>query len=609
MISRPKSIQDKSINWQQSIAALQYIPRFFKKVYLVNPALFIVNIVARALLSASPVLMLWVGKIIIDEVILIINTEELDQTYLWTMVAVEFGLAILTDLLSRVINLTDALIGDLYANKSSVEIINKTGEVELEQLEDPEFYDKLERARRQTTSRVGLMSNVLSQFQDLITIISLITGLIVFEPWLVVLLVISIIPAFLNEIKFSRYTYSLARGWTTERRELDYLRYTGASDKTAKEIKLFSLSKFIADRFDRLSHEYYLQTKKLNIRKNWLGGLFNILGIVSYYAAYVLIIMRTLASVITIGELTFLSGSFRSLRNRMQNIFMRFSRISESALYLKDYFDFLDIQPSQDSASQISPPQTIEKGFEFIDVHFSYPNSDVEVLKGVTFFLPFGKKMAFVGENGAGKTTLIKLILRFYEPTSGKILLDGKDIKTFNKAEYQKLFGVIFQDFVKYDFTAGENVGVGKVEAMDDEERIKRASELSLAADVIEDLPEQYKQRLGKRFNNGKDLSGGQWQKIALARAYMKDAKIVILDEPTSALDARAEYEAFQRFIGLTVGKTAIIISHRFSTVRMADQILVLKDGKVLELGTHEQLLSNENLYAELFNLQASGYS
>jgi ATP-binding cassette subfamily B protein len=508
------------------------------------------------------------------------------------------------------VTLTDGLIGDLYANKSSVDIIKKTGEVELSQLEDPDFYDKLERARRQTTSRVGLLSNVLSQMQDLITVISLITGLIVFEPWLILILFLSIIPAFLNEIKYSQSSYSLARSWTKERRELDYLRYTGASDKTAKEVKLFNLTDFIANRFKELSHRYYIETRDLNIKKNIFGGFFNVLGIGAYYGAYILIIANTIAGLLTIGELTFLSGSFKSLRNSMQTIFMRFSRIAESALYLKDYFDFLDIQPKiAKKEHYLTIPKEIKDGFEFKNVHFSYPDSNHEVLKGVSFFLKAGEKMAFVGENGAGKTTLIKLILRFYDLTDGEILLDGVNINEYDKVEYQKLFGVIFQDFVRYDFSAGENIAVGKIEAIDDKDRIKKAAELSLAEEVIASLPQNYDQQLGKRFSNGQDLSGGQWQKIALARAYMKDSEIVILDEPTSALDARAEYEAFQRFIGLTKGKTSIIISHRFSTVRMADRILVLKDGKVLELGSHEELMASDQLYAELFNLQAEGYN
>lgn len=612
MMSKPrniKSIDDKKSSILTNFKALKYIPRFFKKVYESSPKLFIINIIARLLLSISPLLLLWVGKLIIDQVILDINTQPDNHKLLWQYIAIELGLAIVTDLLSRFVSLTDGLIGDLYANKSSVEIIRKTGEVELSQLEDADFYDKLERARRQTTGRVALLSNSLSQFQDLITIISLITGLIVFEPWLILILFISIIPAFINEIKYSQSSYSLARSWTKERRQLDYLRFTGASDATAKEVKLFNLTDFIADRFADLSHRYYQQTRALGIKKNIFGSIFNMLGIAAYYGAYILIVSNTITGLLSIGELTFLSGSFKNLRNRMQTIFMRFSSISESALYLKDYFDFLDIQPATNTVVKTSiVPTEIKHGFEFIDVHFSYPGMEAEVLKGVNFFLKTGEKMAFVGENGAGKTTLIKLILRFYEPTQGKILLDGVNINEYDQASYQKLFGVIFQDFVKYEFTAGDNIAVGKIEDIDNKEKIIEAAKLSLAEDVIDDLPNSYDQQLGKRFANGKDLSGGQWQKIALARAYMKDAEIVVLDEPTSALDARAEYEAFQRFIGLTKGKTSIIISHRFSTVRMADRILVLKDGQVLELGSHEELIEKNQLYAELFALQAAGY-
>lgn len=608
MTFKAKSIQDKKGNILTNFKALKYIPRFFKKVYESSPSLFVINILARLILSISPLILLWVGKLIIDQVILDINTQPDNHKLLWQYIGIELTVAVFTDLLSRFVSLTDGLIGDLYANKSSVEIIKKTGEVELSQLEDADFYDKLERARRQTTGRVALLSNVLSQFQDLITIGSLITGLIVFEPWLILILVISIIPAFINEIKYSQSSYSLARSWTKERRELDYLRYTGASDATAKEVKLFNLTDFIADRFANLSNKYYLQTKLLSIRKNIFGSIFNMLGIAAYYGAYILIVSNTISGILTIGELTFLSGSFKNLRNRMQTIFMRFSAISESALYLKDYFDFLDIQPLNNTVIESSiVPKEIKHGFEFVNVHFSYPGMEDEVLKGVNFFLKAGEKMAFVGENGAGKTTLIKLILRFYEPTQGYILLDGVNINEYDQASYQKLFGVIFQDFVKYDFTAGENIAVGKIDEKHNIEKIKKAAQLSLAEEVISELPGKLDQQLGKRFS-GKDLSGGQWQKIALARAYMKDAEIVILDEPTSALDARAEYEAFQRFIGLTKGKTSIIISHRFSTVRMADRILVLKDGRVLELGSHEELITKNNLYAELFALQAAGY-
>jgi ATP-binding cassette subfamily B protein len=337
--------------------------------------------------------------------------------------------------------------------------------------------------------------------------------------------------------------------------------------------------------------------------------LFNILGSLAYYGAYVFILLRVLAGFLTVGELTFLAGSFDRLRNSLQQMFARFSKITESSMYLKDYFDFVDMEVSRDRKGENLPlPSKIEKGFVFHNVSFKYPGSDTYVLNDLSFQLKTGEKLALVGENGAGKTTLIKLLLRFYEPTSGSISLDGIDIRNFEKESYQQFFGVIFQDFFKYSFTAKENIAVGAISKINEDELIRTAAKQSLAEDVIQAFPKQYDQQLGKRFAGGVELSGGQWQKIALARAYMKNAEVVVLDEPTSALDARAEYDAFQRFIGLTKGKTAVIISHRFSTVRMADRILVLKDGRLLEIGTHEELLSNKGLYSELFELQAQGY-
>lgn len=604
-----KSLKPSRISFKDSFVALHYVPRFFGKIWQVSPKLFSLNIVGRLLSAFIPVIMLWVGKLIIDEVILQAASEAKELKNLWSYVGLEFGLALLSNLLNRGINLSDGLLGDLYANASSIEIIRKTSEMNLQQLEDSEFYDKLERARQQTTSRIGLMSNILSQGQDIIVVISLITGLVVFEPWLILLLIVSIIPSFLNELKFSGTSYSLARSWTPERRELDYLRYAGASDVTAKEVKLFGLVDYISERFKTLSDKYYELNKKLSIQRASWGAVYNVLGDLSYYGAYVLIIFRVVAGVISVGELTFLSGSFSRLRNNLQGIFTRFSRITESALYLKDYFDFLDIKNEEEQGAYfVSIPKEIKEGFVFKNVAFRYPNTEKDVVKGINFELKAGEKMAFVGENGAGKTTLIKLLLRFYDPTEGEILLDGIDIKTFKKAEYQRLFGVIFQDFVKFELTIRENIAVGKIDEVKNDSLIKQAAELSLANEVIGDLPKGVEQQLGRRFAQGKDLSGGQWQKIALARAYMKNAEVMILDEPTSALDARAEYEAFQRFIGLTKGKTSVIISHRFSTVRMADRIMVLKHGAVLELGTHEELLENESLYSELFSLQAEGY-
>ena len=603
------SLKEKNkTNFKSSFNALSFIPRFFKEIWNINKGLFIISAICRLIAALLPVVILWIGKEIVDEILLHIELSNPDYTRLWTYVAVEFGLIILSELFGRAISLTDGLLGDEYNIATSVKIIKKTNQINISQLEDPDYYDKLERARTQTTGRVGLLSNVLAQAQSIITITSLIVGLIYFEPLLIILLVLSIIPAFINEIKFSQQQYSLARSWTSERRELDYLRFIGANNKTAKEIKLFGLTDFVVNRFKNLSNSYYLLNRKLSIRRASLGFLFNVLGTVAYYGAYVFIIFRVLTGVITLGELTFLSGSFNRLMKSLQDFFARFTRISESALYLKDYFDFIDMEVEDQSQETEPLPKSIEIGFEFRNVRFAYPESNSEVLKGVNFTLKAGEKMAFVGQNGAGKTTLIKLMLRFYEPTSGEILLDGININQFNKAEYQEYFGVIFQDFFRYEFTLRENIAIGHIDEVENLEKIKTAAQLSLANEVVGDLEFGYEQQLGRRFSNGVELSGGQWQKVALARAYMKNAKVMILDEPTSALDAKAESEVFTRFIGLTESKTSIIISHRFSTVRQADKIVVLKEGKILEVGTHIELMQNKLLYSELFTLQAEGY-
>ncbi len=598
-----------SLSLGESFRALRYVPKFFRLIWSTSPPLFLANVLSRLIKALIPVATLWVGKLLIDEIILQSGAATADYQLVWNYVAIEFALALVSNVLTRCIGLFDGLLGDLYSNESSVQLIEKASQMDLAQFEDPDFYDKLERARRQTTSRVSLMSMVLTQGQDLITVMSLVGGLIVFEPWLILLLVIAIVPSFLNEAYFSRSSYSLTRSWTPERRELDYLRFIGASDVTAKEVKLFGLSDFLKTRFRSLSDKYYQANRKLSIRKTIWGSVFYILGDLAYYGAYVLIIMRTIAGLLTIGDLTFLSGSFNRLRNQIQSIFSRFSSIAESALYLQDYFSFMEIKPRMSSKNDgIIFPAEIKEGFRFENVSFKYPGSEEYVLKNISFTLHPEEKIALVGENGAGKTTLVKLLARLYDPTEGRITLDGIDIQNYDHVSYRNAIGVIFQDFVRYYFNARDNIAVGKIEHKENQSRIDQAAENSLADSIIESFPEGYDQMLGKRFEGGKELSGGQWQKIALARAYMKDASLLILDEPTSALDARAEYEAFVRFAALTTNKTAVLISHRFSTVRMADRILVLKNGSILEDGTHEELLETEGLYAELFELQAEGY-
>lgn len=593
----------------ESLQALRLLVPFFRMIWRTSPPLTFFNIVLRGLKAAVPVGQLYVGKLIIDEVIRLINAPEKDFHTLWWWLGMELSLAVLSEVFNRLISLTDALLGDLYANHSSIELMHKAATLDLGMFEDSEFYDKLERARRQTTGRVVLMSMVLSQLQDLITILFLGAGLVVFEPWLIVILFIAVLPSFLSEAYFSRSSYSLVRSWTPQRRELDYLRYIGASVETAKEIKVFGLDRFLTRRFSKIANEYFLANKVIAIRRTIWGTVLQILSVLAYYGAYLLIILRTVGGALTVGDLTFLSGSFNRLQNQLQNLLSTFTRITESALYLQDYFDFMAIKPGiMDQPDAIDAPLTIRQGIRFEDVGFKYPGTEIWAVRHISLELTPGEKLALVGENGAGKTTLVKLLARMYDPSEGRILVDGVDIRHFKIDTYRKLIGVIFQDYVRFSFKAGENIAVGQIDASTQDEQIHTAAEKSLADPVIRKLPGGYDQMLGKRFSDGVDLSGGEWQKIALARAYMRDAQIVILDEPTASLDARAEYEVFKRFSELTRGKTAVIISHRFSTVRMADRILVLRQGEMSELGTHEELLASNGLYAELFNLQAQGY-
>ena len=596
-------------DFMESLQSLKLLIPFFRMIWRTSPGLTFSNIFLRLFKAAIPLGQLYVGKLIIDEVIHLISAPQKDFDQLWWWIGIELGLAVFSEIFNRLISLTDALLGDLYANHSSIELMHKAASLDLGMFEDSEFYDKLERARRQTTGRVVLMSMVLSQLQDLITIVFLGAGLVVFEPWLILILFIAVLPSFLSEAYFSRSSYSLVRSWTPQRRELDYLRYIGASVETAKEIKVFGLDTFLTGRFSRIAKDYYQANKSIAVKRTIWGTLLQILSVLAYYGAYILIIVRTVAGVVTVGDMTFLSGSFNRLQNQLQNLLSTFTRITESALYLQDYFDFLAIVPTiRDHPEAIAAPKEIKDGIRFENVGFKYPGTEVWAVRHISFFLQPGEKLALVGENGAGKTTLVKLLARMYDPSEGQILIDGIDIRQFSIESYRKMIGVIFQDYVRFSFKAGENVAVGQIEESENTQQIKTAAEKSLADPVIQKLPGGYDQMLGKRFSEGIDLSGGEWQKIALARAYMRDAQIVILDEPTASLDARAEYEVFKRFSELTKGKSAVIISHRFSTVRMADRILVLKNGELLELGTHEELLDKNGLYAELFALQAKGY-
>jgi ATP-binding cassette, subfamily B, bacterial len=595
--------------WRARLSSLRNVGPLLGMVWETSPALVAATTVLRLVRALLPLAMLWVSKLILDAVVAWISRAKGDPARVWKLVALELGLAVLSDLLGRANSLADSLLGDRFTNRVSVRLIQHATELDLASFEDPVFYDKLERARRQTTGRIGLLAALLNMAQDSVSLISLSAGLIVFSPWLMILLVAAVIPAFLGETHFTTLAYSVLYRWTPQRRLLDYIRLLGASSQSAKEVKIFGLGPHLSERYHEVSERIYNENKQVAVKRASYGFLLNLISTGAYYGAYAVVLIRTLAGAISVGTFTFLTGAFSRSRMYIEKILQSFTDISEQALFLKDLFEFFEMEPAIRSLPDALPaPRPIREGFEFRHVAFAYPGATRLVVEDVNFRLESQEKIALIGENGAGKTTLVKLLARLYDPTAGQILLDGIDLREYSVEDLRKEIGVIFQDYMRYELLAKENIGFGKIEDLADRERIQRAAHKSLAFQVIDKFPNGYDQMIGRRFEGGVDLSGGEWQKFALARAYMRDAQLLILDEPTATLDARAEYQVFRRFAELTQGRMAVLISHRFSTVRMADRILVLENGQIREQGTHSQLLALGGRYAELFELQAAGY-
>ncbi|HYS70217.1 MAG TPA: ABC transporter ATP-binding protein [Gemmatimonadaceae bacterium] len=602
--------------WKERLEALRYLPALFRLIWRTHRGYTLAIVLLRVVRSVVPVATFWVGKLILDSVIAAkAGTGSLTQ--IWRYLALELLIVLSGEILARASSLIESLLGDLFSNAMSVELMEHAAKLDLAQFEDPEFYDHLERARRQTVGRIALLSLLLSMSQDALTLVTLAGALIAYNPWLLLLLAVAVIPSFLGETHFASLGYSLLFRWTPERRQLDYLRYVGASDKTAKEVQMFGLAPWLTERYRDLSQRFYEENRNLSIRRGVVSALLSILGTIGYYGAYIVILIRAVKGDITIGTLTFLAASFGRGRDVIQNILLSASNVYEQALYLRDLFVFLDMRPTIESPPNARPvPTPIRTGFLFEDVGFRYPGSERWAIRNVNLQLRPGERVALVGENGAGKTTITKLLARLYDPTEGRITLDGVDLREYDLTSLRHAIGVIFQDFVRYDMRFDENIGVGEIESVraDLDKRngtppaITSAAENSLASSLLPRFSQGYQQMLGRRFDDGVDLSGGEWQKIALARAYIRDAQVLILDEPTAALDARAEYEVFLRFSELVAGRMAILISHRFSTVRMADHIIVLRHGKVEEQGSHEELLAGKGLYEELFAMQAAGY-
>jgi ATP-binding cassette, subfamily B, bacterial len=606
-------------SWGERFAALRNVPPLLRMVWTTHRGYAGAVVALRIVRALVPLAILWIGKLIIDGVVAAIRAHGEGRLVDWRgliqLVVLELVIAIVGEATARASALFESLLGDLFSNIVSVRLMEHAATLDLRQFENPEFYDHLERARRQTVGRIGLIALILGVTQNLVTLASLTAALILYVPWLLVLLVIAVLPSFIGETHFATLGYSLLYRWTPERRLLDYLRYTGASDQTAKEIKLFGLSRWLTDRYTRLADAFYRANAALAVRRAIVAWLLAVFGALGYYAAYVWIIVLTVrgyhspAGLFTLGVLTFLAASFRQSRDLIQSVLLSTSQLYEQALYLRDLFTFFEMQPSIASRPGArSVPRPVLRGFEFRDVGFRYQGSDKWAVRHLTFTLRPGERLALVGENGAGKTTLVKLMARLYDPDEGAILLDGVDLREYDVVSLHRAIGVIFQDFVRYDFLLRENIGVGEIGAVDDLPRIETAAQRSLASEVAGRVKGGYEQMLGRRFDGGVELSGGEWQKVALARAYLRDAEVLILDEPTAALDARAEYQVFVRFTELTRGKMAVLISHRFSTVRMADRILVLEQGQIVEHGTHAELIAKGGPYAELFALQAAGY-
>ncbi|MEN1944250.1 ABC transporter ATP-binding protein [Luteimonas sp. MJ293] len=605
---------------RERFKAMRNVPPFLRQIWAASPALSITSLGLRLVRAFLPIMMLYIGKLIIDEAVRLVGLgvafdslgdawrSGLLQPLLWLLVA-EFALAILSDLIGRMVSYAESLLSELFTNATSIRLMEHAATLDLEDFEDPELQDKLDRARRQTMGRSNLMTQLFGQLQDAITVVSFAVGLLVYAPWLILLLAVALIPAFIGESHFNALGYSLNFQWTPERRQLEYVRQTGASVESAKEVKIFNLHRFLVERYRTLADAFYKANRALARRRAFWGTLLAALGTLGYYIAYAYIAWRTVRGDFTIGDLTFLAGSFRRLRQLLEGLLVGFSQVASQALYLDDLFSFYAIEPEIRSPENPMPfPKPVREGFVFENVGFRYPDQERWALRNLDFELRAGEVLALVGENGAGKTTLVKLLARLYDPDEGRILLDGRDLREYDLDEVRANIGVIFQDFVRYHLTAGENIGVGQIDAMDDQVRIREAARRAMADEVVEELPGGYDQLIGRRFRTGVDLSGGQWQKIAIARAYMRDAQVMILDEPTAALDARSEFEVFQRFKELSDQRTAVLISHRFSSVRMADRILVMEQGRVEAAGTHEELMAQGGRYAELFELQAAGY-
>lgn len=562
-----------------------------------------------ALLPASQA---WVGKLIVDGVVASIqkgaDPERIKTVFFYLVL--ELSLFLLSTALNHGRRLIQQLIQLQLANRIRGEVIRKALSLELAFFENPEFYDRLQNARREAGYKpVDLIDDTFLIVQNTITLISFAVLLLRFSPWLLVILIATSIPAFVAETRFSEQGFRLLTHRAPETRQINYLGRLLTEDGSAKEIKLFNLGETLLTRYMTLFEKFFQEDKSLALKRAIAGLSLGLIATLGFYASYAWIVWRTVTGGISLGDMTLYLSIFRQGQTTFQSILSAIGNIYENNLFMAHLFDFLGLKPQMAVAAEYKTlPVPLSTGVEFRGVGFRYPESEEWTLRDINLIIRPGEKIALVGPNGAGKTTLIKLLSRLYDPTEGAILIDGIDIRELDPIELRQRIGVIFQDYVRYHVPASENIGFGQIESLHRMDQIIESARKSGAHPIIENLPEGYETMLGRWFNGGHELSVGQWQKIALARAFMRDAEILVLDEPTASLDAETEYEIFRHFQELTAGKIAILISHRFSTVRMADQIVVIQEGRIAEVGSHDELLRREAIYAHLFSMQAEGY-
>ncbi len=598
---------------KDAFEALRNIPEAFKLVWNASKKHTLINFGLIPLVGLLPAAQSWVGKMIVDQILQAIELSADVQAGIQIVlpyVILEFVLLLFSSLLSAFQSLSNNVLRSSLSKYVNTKIIEKSIKLDLQFYEDPVFYDNMQNARRRAdSSALAIVSSISQVAQQFITLISLVALLIGFSPWLAVLVILAAVPNFLSNSRFAEMSFRAVSHRAPETRLLNYIETLLTSNETVKEIKLFGLGEALKERFEKLFTEFMEEDNSISRRNTFASLGWGMLTNLAYYGSYIWVIIRTITKVITLGDMTMFLSVFRQSQRAVMSLLESFSRLYENNLYLDNLLDFLKIEPALVSPENGKiAPAPILQGIHFQNVSFKYPGSDKYVLRNINLFIKPNESIALVGLNGAGKTTLIKLLTRLYDPTEGQITLDGVDLREYDMTSLHQRFGVIFQDFVRYQFSIKENIGFGQIEELDNMERIEEAASKGGADEVVAPLPDGYETILGRRWNRGHELSGGQWQKIALSRAFMRKAEVLILDEPTSALDAQAEYEIFLHFRELMEGRLAVLISHRFSTVRMADRIVVLENGRILELGSHEELMRHNQVYAHLFNLQAEGY-